>query len=192
MPNNITSEVEISGTKEQIKSLIKRTKFVTKPDLETNQFDFNGIKKMPLKLKNTVSPTDLSLTKEEAEKKNADYAEHMKDHPYKGEPTRSITHHEKELRLKEYGAINWYDWSSLHWGTKWNAYEVKYIAHEDTKIVLSIDTAWSTPEQIWETLREEGFTVRGVAYGEMDGYEYIGDGEEVFEAYEEVVVDYIG
>ncbi len=192
MPNHITTEVEITGTKEQIEKLIKDTKFVLDAEAEKNEFDFNGIIKMPEEVLHTVSPTDVVATQEEANKINADYAEHMKDKEWKGEPTRAISRDEQARRLKEYGAVNWYDWAYTNWGTKWNAYDVSYLGHGETFIVVKMDTAWDTPHTIWHKLEELGYIVKGVYYGEMDGFEFIGDGDEVFEAYQEVTVEYRG
>lgn len=157
MPNHITTQVEITAPKKKIDELIKKTKIQLDADLESNEFDFNGIVPMP-KHSDTFF-AEGGLGSDEREK---------------------------------YGKNNWYDWSCDNWGTKWNAYGVKFIAHEDEKLVLQIDTAWDTPHQIWEALEARGYTVKGVYYGEMEGYEYIGDGTDVFEAYSRVEVEYVG
>ena len=93
---------------------------------------------------------------------------------------------------EKYGKNNWYDWSIENWGTKWNAYDVRFTGHSDEKLVLQIDTAWDTPRGIWKALEKQGYTVKGVMYGEMEGYDYIGDGSDVFEAYQTVEVEYVG
>ena len=77
---------------------------------------------------------------------------------------------------EKYGKENWYDWSISNWGTKWNAYDVRYIAHDDNHLVLEITTAWDTPQGIWDALTEQGFEVNGRYYGEMEGVDSIGDG----------------
>lgn len=97
-----------------------------------------------------------------------------------------------EAERKEHGANNWYDWNVANWGTKWGAYSVRYITGDANKIVLQFDTAWASPLPIFAKLEEQGFSVKGVYYGEMDGFEYIGDGNEVFEAYQTVEVEYVG
>lgn len=193
MPNHITSEVEITGTKEQIAKLIKDTKIVLDHDVENNEFDFNGIVKMPPELLNTVSPTQIVETEEEAQAKNKERQDRMAKNKWPGMPDVAfLSKAEAARREKEYGALNWYDWSYNNWGTKWNSYEVRYIAHSETTLVLKLETAWNTPRVIWETLEERGFTVKGIMYGEMEGYEYIGEGSDAFEAYVDVQVDYIG
>ena len=49
---------------------------------------------------------------------------------------------------KKYGKNNWYDWSYLHWGTKWNAMDA--IIAEDTENTLSyyFESAWDCPRGI--------------------------------------------
>ena len=39
----------------------------------------------------------------------------------------------------------WYDWRVANWGTKWDCYEVSSISMEGDSIILSFQTAWSTP-----------------------------------------------
>lgn len=41
---------------------------------------------------------------------------------------------------KEYGSINWYEWCTSNWGTKWNASDTEIC--DDT---ISFNTAWSPP-----------------------------------------------
>ncbi len=197
MPNHITTQVEITGTKEAIAKLIKDTKIELNPEAETNQFDFNGIVKRPEELNNTVSPIDVVETDEEAEIKNKEYNEQYKaritseDKDYT--EVRYISEATRDRWNKEFGATSWYDWSNRNWGTKWNAYAVHYTAHTDTKLVLQFDTAWDTPRGIWEALEEQGFTVKGVIYGEMEGYDFIGeDADSVWDAYQNVEVEYVG
>ena len=55
---------------------------------------------------------------------------------------------------KKYGSKNWYDWSLIHWGTKWDACEPH--TYENTAI---IETAWSCPVPV---LIELGKKVGGI------------------------------
>lgn len=193
MPNHIISEVEIKGTKEQIAKLIKDTKIVLDPDTDKNFFDFNAIVEMPPELSDTTCPTKIVETEEEAKRLNEEEHEVAKKNGWFGKSSSYISKAEEARRLKEYGAVNWYDWSNLHWGTKWNAYGVRYIAHNDTTLVIKIETAWDTPRDIWNALREQGFEVNGFMHGEMDGYDEIGDNAYgSFDAYQEVTIEYHG
>lgn len=185
MPNHINSQVEITGTKAKIKKLIKDVGITLDLEVEDNKFDFNGIVKMPEELLTTVSPTEVFETQEEVDAKNE---KHNKS--FSGKQVAALLKSEADRRMNEYGALNWYDWSYNNWGTKWNAYEVKLIDWSDTKLVVDIQTAWDTPHKIWEALEAQGFEVKGVYYGEMEGYEYIGDGDQAFDAYVDVTVEY--
>lgn len=57
--------------------------------------------------------------------------------------------------------LNWYDWNTENWGTKWNAYQVKYLnrSYDDDKTVFEIlvkfETAWSPPMPVLEELSKE-------------------------------------
>ena len=51
--------------------------------------------------------------------------------------------------IKEYGKTTWYDWAIENWGTKW---EATGIGCDKNTIIF--DTAWSTPEPIFEKLSE--------------------------------------
>lgn len=52
--------------------------------------------------------------------------------------------------LVKYGAVSWYDWCLVHWGTKWNA----YYQYSDSDDSIGFDTANSMPEPILERLAE--------------------------------------
>ena len=54
--------------------------------------------------------------------------------------------------MMEYGADNWYDFACLHWGTKWNAYEVEVIQDEEHVLFVSFLTAWDSPRGIAERI----------------------------------------
>lgn len=187
MPNHIQSQVEITGTKEAIDKLVKATKLRRTTTAAENYFDFNGIVKMPPELNDTVSPPQVVETQEEADKINAEH----KEFPGIG-PVKAITKAEAERRLKEYGATTWLDWAYSNWGTKWNAYSVRYIGGNDTTLVIEISTAWGTPTAIWDALEAQGYKVQGVYFGEMEGYEWINEGQKAFDAYVEVDIEYVG
>lgn len=51
---------------------------------------------------------------------------------------------------KQYGKNNWFDWSIENWGTKWNAYDAKYI---DAKTIIFV-TAWDMPLPIYMKLAQ--------------------------------------
>lgn len=51
-----------------------------------------------------------------------------------------------ELELK-YGAADWYDWQSKHWGTKWGIYGTKVheLDGDGSPILIEFQTAWGPP-----------------------------------------------
>ncbi|WP_300924923.1 hypothetical protein [uncultured Clostridium sp.] len=50
----------------------------------------------------------------------------------------------------KYGSTTWYDWCIENWGTKWGVSE--FSCNETTMI---FDTAWATPEPIFEKISKE-------------------------------------
>ena len=80
-----------------------------------------------------------------------------------------------------HGAPDWYNWSCIHWGTKWNSADASVNEHYE----FTFDTAWSTPYPVIEQLSKKfpniKFTVYyadediGSNYGE---YQFI-NGEEI-------------
>lgn len=192
MPNHIQTQVRIASNKEAVAKLVKDTKLIQDPDVDKNHFDFNGIIQMPPELLKTNSPVKVVETQEEADRLNAEEKERRKGSFVESDNDSYFTQSELDRRLKEYGATDWYDWANRHWGTKWNAYDVRYITGGDDYIVIEITTAWDTPSGIWEALREKGYTVDGVYYGEMDGYEYIGVGIDYFAVDQTIDIEYVG
>ena len=122
-----------------------------------------------------------------------DTAEKLLAHLKKTQPNTVKEAQQALDNIKKYGHKDWYDWSNANWGTKWNAYDVRYITGGDETIVVEITTAWDTPREIWQALREQGFEVNGFYYGEMEGYEEIGDQAwDSFTAYQNVEIEYNG
>lgn len=213
MPNHITTQVEISGTKEQIDTLVERTGLIRDNGADENKFDFNGIIRMPAELNiqagSTASLGLMAYSEEHYENDARPKTDWWKEkYPgvndyldlYEFLDDDESDEAKEALRLgkqafdnvQKYGHPDWYEWSIANWGTKWNAYDVRYLEGDDTRIVIEIQTAWDTPEGIWKRLINEDYEVNGVIYGEMDGYEYIGDGGEVFDVYQNIEVEYRG
>jgi hypothetical protein len=49
---------------------------------------------------------------------------------------------------KKYGKNNWYDWSYLHWGTKWNAMYAKITEDNENALSYYFESAWDCPRGI--------------------------------------------
>lgn len=58
----------------------------------------------------------------------------------------------KRLRaVIETGYTDWYPWSNVNWGTKWNAYSVETI-DDGEPFVFKFETAWSFPTPVFVAL----------------------------------------
>ena len=55
---------------------------------------------------------------------------------------------------EEFGDNNWYDWSAMNWGTKWNSVRAEISDETETSIEYSFDTAWDAPRGISQALCE--------------------------------------
>ncbi len=116
---------------------------------ENGEFDFNLIKPMPKILNETQSP---SPSKEDVEKirLKGDIVEYNKVHVY-------------EIAEKETGFRNWYDWSVVNWGCKWNCSNSSIVT--DTHICFS--TPWGPPIEVFEELCRQNPTAElTLKYGE--------------------------
>lgn len=102
---------------------LKKLQTMLKSD--DNEFDFNNVIPMPNELSDTVSGSESA--KPEWQKKRS-----------------------QEL-MNKYGADNWYDWSIMNWGTKWNACDTE-VEYEGGYLSYRFNTAWDAPRRIAEAL----------------------------------------
>ena len=144
MPNHTINFVTIetnTNVDEEIQALEE-----LKNDLRIKEgkFDFEGIVPMPEEIKKGAT---LGLDMETGEKiEHKDYA--LDGGVYK--PKSPLT---RKRLMVEYGCDNWYDFSNLHWGTKWNAYEFESIQDEEHVLFVSFLTAWDSPREIAERIK---------------------------------------
>ncbi len=88
--------------------------------------------------------------------------------------------------LKKYGFFNWYEWSIVNWGTKWNAVNFEY---EDDYKVLKFETAWDPAKPIiLEISKQNPFMKFAFLYADEEiganvGCLFIRNGEIGFEEY---------
>lgn len=77
-----------------------------------------------------------------------------------------------------YGHTSWYSWSIRNWGTKWNAYSFREISDCDGRFEFMFDTAWSTPDPIFDALAERpevtDLTITIHAFDEGWNFAFIG------------------
>lgn len=70
--------------------------------------------------------------------------------------------------IRLHGYPDWYRWSINNWGTKWNAYDATIHRCEDDHAIVTFSTAWSTPDPIFQKLRDMGYEVVGFSIDEGD------------------------
>ncbi len=140
MPNWVTNHVQVSGNAQDI------SQFKSFVASEEQVFDFDRIITMPKPLQRVVArnvPSELI----EALKCDWDMS------PTENFSKEDIEHAQKSLiNLWCFGAMNWYDWSCRHWGTKWNACDSFLAKESSTSLLYVFQTAWSEPRPIFETL----------------------------------------
>jgi hypothetical protein len=104
-------------------SQLKKLQTMLKSD--DNEFDFNNVIPIPNELTDTVSGSENA--KPDWQKKQS-----------------------QDL-MNKYGADNWYDWSIMNWGTKWNAIDTE-VEQRDGTLIYRFNTAWDAPRRIAEAL----------------------------------------
>jgi uncharacterized protein YjiS (DUF1127 family) len=74
----------------------------------------------------------------------------MPQHIFQG----NLGQEEREI----HGKNNWYDWSIMNWGTKWNACDVTVEQNENV-LNYTFDTAWDAPREIVRALEHMKNTI---------------------------------
>lgn len=130
MPNWVQTEIELSGSEADVKSVIDLIRN------EQGDVDFSRIVPYPkyweCPEKYFVKPTDIEVTQFGESEKPRLYARKfsiqvMEDYPY----------------------LDWYNWQVDNWGTKWNANESLFFGN-----LVWFQTAWSFAEPILKKLSE--------------------------------------
>ena len=144
MPNHTQNIVSIETNTNVQEETLALQELKTDLKIKEGKFDFNGIIPMPEEIKKGAT---LGLDVETGERiEHKDYV--LDNGVYK--PKHRLAR--KRLMI-EYGCDNWYDFSRLHWGTKWNAYEVEILQDEDWTLFVSFLTAWDSPRGITEKIK---------------------------------------
>ena len=115
-------------------------------------------------------------------------------------PDNDPNKEQKEANLEKYGAVDWYDWSVNHWGTKWSDSETEHyddFINSDGDLKTSMYTfqsAWGPPQEgithIATSFKPLLFDLRYQEPGMMFcGYARIGNGEVIHEQTSDLVLD---
>ena len=111
------------------------------------------------------------------------YKQPSRYRPY--EKIAPVTQERYDEWVKKYGAAGWYDWSCVHWGTKWDIWdgcvdeEIHGIPKSDVHTVdISFITAWSPPCEAYEKLWEREEITSISMYYEEPGAGFCGDWED--------------
>lgn len=59
----------------------------------------------------------------------------------------------EKLRPRPEG-VDWYEWNCANWGTKWDRYEFKLRQVGDEGMIMTFDTAWVPPCELFKYLAE--------------------------------------
>lgn len=153
MPNWTTNYLYVEGTSEAIENVKAAYKKSDPTSYESDVFDFEHFLPVPEVLWSVTAPVTVVETEAEAEKINRDW-----ERDYGGlakvAKKKAITREESNMFLREYGATNWYDWSLVNWGVKWNSGGADIMHSDDNRFVVRFDTAWNEPNAFIEHLRE--------------------------------------
>lgn len=165
MPNWATNTIRFDGEQSLIDSIAAA---IQPADTGGNDvtLDFDLLIPMPEGLRNTVSPTKVFDTAEDADKFGG------------------ITREAHAARVTEYGAANWYDWRLRCWGCKWTGSSVTILDRTPGTLIIQFDTPWSAPGALLDALAERGATITGacVEPGVLSEPEKLGE-VELFDDY---------
>ena len=74
--------------------------------------------------------------------------------------------------IDKYGHSDWYSWSVVNWGTKWEITEsyVSDVSEDKLSVTASFNTAWNPPIQFYDTMLGFGFDIDATYTEEGMGY----------------------
>ena len=157
MPNHCYNTVAITSTAEDIEKIKDKLKS------DISHFDFNTLVPMPPDIADTAM---MGAKGEEFYYSQKDWHEYVQDRQdeniFGPVPDidwvfdNAIDDFTLRRRKAEHNRCWWYDFACLHWGTKWNAYDIEYkqfvTPNGHTKIIYQFTTAWAEPRPVIEKL----------------------------------------
>lgn len=179
MPNHTANNFTVTGPVADVK------RFLQQAAGSDTELSFNSLIPLPTVLKAVSSPVriqhqeEINATWDEWYKRK-DEGKLEKWELEQGRPMGlGITQDTYNTLMKEYGVSNWYDWSVLNWGTKWDCYDVREwsIAVADTEMTATIyyETAWSPATQVWLTVSQQYPTLTFFHEYADEGGGFLGD-----------------
>lgn len=167
MANNIANHLIITANSNEeltnFLSFIKHDKII---DGEVSVIDFNKILPMPIELNETeessLTTSSVQYYLENSNKKhltsiilgNHFYSQKIKDYSNEKKDEMMLIGEKYFNNFLKYGAINWYRWCILNWGSKWNAYDSYITEQGDCCAAIKFFTAWSGVPNIINKLTE--------------------------------------
>lgn len=137
MPNHVYHIMSVNGTDAEVKKFFDNH-ITAKGDDGEDYFDFDTIIPFPAELVGTTSPNSPPrVNGKEVSPNSAQYKAWKKN---------------SERLIEVFGYDNWYDWKVANQGTKWGAYD--YAPDTLRENTFSFQTAWSTPDPIFEKMAE--------------------------------------
>jgi len=179
MPNHTANNFTVTGPVADVK------RFLQQAAGSDTELSFDSLIPLPTVLKAVSSPVriqpqeEINATWDEWYKRK-DEGKLEKWELEQGRPMGlGITQDTYNTLMKEYGVSNWYDWSVLNWGTKWDCYDVREwsIAVADTEMTATIyyETAWSPATQVWLTVSQQYPTLTFFHEYADEGGGFLGD-----------------
>ena len=170
MPNYCWNHLEVTGDEKQLREFVEKSTINIE---EGNEFTFNGTHPMPEEF-NNITTGSCTIDGVSCKK--------WIETDGKRIPVTEETL--KELKEK-YGADNWYDWSIMHWGTKWDACEPNICHNDIDYFAVSFETAWSPPvewiQNILKDFPDLCFTLEYEEPGMCYGGKLVAQHDEIWE-----------
>jgi len=179
MPNHTANNFTVTGPVADVKRFLKQAAG------SDTELSFNSLIPLPTVLKAVSSPVriqpqeEINATWDEWYKRK-DEGKLEKWELEQGRPMGlGITQDTYNTLMKEYGVSNWYDWSVLNWGTKWDCYDVREwsiaVADEEMTATIYYETAWSPATQVWLTVSQQYPTLTFFHEYADEGGGFLGD-----------------
>lgn len=169
MPNHIQNRLIVTAnSNEEIRTFVETIKGDEPIDGNFRAIDFNKIIPMPIALRDTVASTETDNSvyyylhksgQEELLSKILRHHQYFSMERLIGKNILDLDKMYKEGKryvdlFNEHGAKDWYDWSNMNWGTKWNAYETQLTELDIYSINIEFQTAWNGVPIIIQKLTE--------------------------------------